>query len=97
MTNKQLLSRYSADLEIAQILLRFHNEHELVNKLKALREELEHVPDTVALKVHAARTARGLGGMGSIGEIGTGLNDKVLMSLLDDLHATCKQIVSSFP
>ena len=97
MTNEQLLSRYSADLEIAQILLRLHHEHALVKAVQALREELERVPDTVALKALAARTARALGGMGSIGETALGLNDKVLLSLLNDLYATCNQIVPSLP
>ena len=97
MTNEQLLSRFSADLEIAQILLRLHHEHGLVKVLQTLREELERVPDTVSLKALAARISRGLGGMESIGETATGLNDKVLMSLVDDLFATCQQIVSSFP
>jgi hypothetical protein len=97
MTNEQLLSRYSTDLEIAQILLRLHHEHALVKALEALRDELERVPDTVSLKALAARTSRGLGGMESIGETARGLNDKVLISVVDDLYLTCKQIVSSFP
>jgi hypothetical protein len=94
MTNKQLLSRYSADLEIAQILLKFHHDHGAVNALQALRDEFAQVPDTVALKALAARTARSLGGMESIGE---GLNDKLFASLKDDLYAICKQIVSTLP
>ena len=97
MTNQELLSRFSTDLEIAQILLRFHHDQAAVDVLQALREELAHVPDTVALKALAARTARGLGGMESIGETATELSDKLLVSLVEDLFATCKQIVSSFP
>ncbi len=97
MTNQQLLSRYSTDLEIAQILLRFHHDHAAVDVLQALREELVRVPDTVALKALAARTARGLGGMESIGEMASGLNDKLLVSVVEDLYATCKEIVSSLP
>jgi hypothetical protein len=97
MTNEQLLSRYSTDLEIAQILLRFHHEHQQAKAIQAVRDELERVPDTVALKTLAARTARGLGGMGSIGEMALGLNYKVLLSLVSDLYVTCNQIVSSFP
>jgi hypothetical protein len=97
MTNKELLSRYSMDLEIGQILFKFHHDNGAVRTLQALREELERVPDTVALKALAARTARGMGGMGSFGESARGLNDKVLISLLEDLYAICKEIASSFP
>jgi hypothetical protein len=97
MTNQQLLSRYSTDLEIAQILFRFHHDHAAVELLESLREELAGVPDTAAIKVLAARTARGLGGMGSIGESASGLNDKLLASVVEDLHAICQRIVSSLP
>ena len=89
MTNEELLSRYAADLEMAQILRRLQHDNAWVNVLQSWREELERVPDTVALKAHAAQTARALGGMGD------GLNDKVLESLLEDLYAICKQISSS--
>ncbi len=91
MTNKELLSRYAADLEIAQILLRLHHDNAWVNVLQSWRDELERVPDTVALKAHAAQTARALGG------IGDGLNDRVMIALLEDLYATCKQISASLP
>jgi hypothetical protein len=97
MTNQQLLSRYSTDLEIAQILFRFHHDHTAVKLLESLREELAGVPDTATVKALAARTARGLGGMGSIGESASGLNDKLLACLVEDLNATCQQIVSSLP
>ena len=97
MTSQQLLSRYSADLEIAQILFRSHHDHAAVMVLESLRDELARVPDTVAVKALAARTARGLGGMGSIGESARGLNDKLLVSLVEDLYATCNAIASSLP
>jgi len=95
MTNTELLSRYAADLEILQILLRLHHDHGWVRILQSWREEFEREPDTVAVKAHAARTARALGGMGSIGD---GLHDdRVMMSLIGDLHSLCDQISSSLP
>jgi hypothetical protein len=90
-----LILQYDRQLERIEDSLNMHLAPVWANILHAWRNELHNVSDLTALKKHAARTSRSLGGMESLGEVALTTDDPELLTLIEDVYASCKLILTS--